>query len=987
MIGKIFSHYKVVEKLGRGGMGVVYKAEDTKLDRIVALKFLPQDTSANEESKARFIQEAKAASALDHENICTIHDIGETGDGELYIVMAYYDARTLGSRLETEEFSIDDAVAIIKQLASALESAHAAGIVHRDIKPANIMVSDRGQVKLLDFGLAKLSTGLDLTKEGSTLGTAAYMSPEQARSENVDGGSDIWSLGVVFYELLAGRKPFESAYDQALMYTILNEDPTPIEEIRTEIPGAIAEVVKKCLSKNRSDRYESMTELLEALMLPDNRPATETATADVSPESLRVSKKTVITVVIAFFALVAVFIVVQFVTRPGPTETSDTLIAVFPFSVRGSVDFEYLGEGMVDLLSEKLDGAGELTTVTPRVVIAHIKKEDIDIEDPTSISEAARSLGAGLYLTGDIIQIGDQIRLSAYLSDVDDPNTPLVSTSEEAIEENLLELIDNLASELLSASLSGSNRRLERAGTSTTTSLPAAKEYLRGEKALREGRYRDSAVAYQNAIEFDSTFALAHYRASIAAEWIDAPDIRSTADRAMDFADQLPAREKSLLSALRTRRHGWSEQAEQEYRNHLSRYLDDVEALVQLGEILFHENPRRGRPTDESRGPFGRALELEPGNLIAQIHLARLDALDGNLDALGEWAARFHRDAPLSDRALEVDAIMAFATGNEEEQQRIIGDLKTNSFYYRFYAVHGIIRYGRDIHGAATLLESRTSNEALLTWFIPQISIQKGQFQEYDRFMQSDRPGPNGSWDLYEAFIQTSGTVVPDTSRMEYLIKKLESTDPAKVRTTGFVYPHDDITLEFIAFENAYHRAILLTQLGRLEPARVILEKMRAYESFEGMGSIRDDAILSLEAEIDFRNGEMESALSHLRKIRYEIPHASPRSLVDGTRSRFLRAELEMAVGDMDVAKNFLTGLDQSWSPFDSFYRGQVYLRLAEIATTEGNLSEAILNYERLLELWKYSDEVLIPERNRVEEELGGLYRRLASEPDVIPAS
>ncbi|GMQ82582.1 MAG: hypothetical protein BMS9Abin05_2036 [Rhodothermia bacterium] len=172
-------------------MGVVYKALDTKLDRTLALKFLPQDMSANEDAKQRFIQEAKAASALDHPNICTIHDIGETDSGELYIVMAYYEGQTLGYRLGNEEFSIDRSVEIVSDLARALERAHEAGIVHRDIKPANIMVSDREEVKLLDFGLAKLTSGLDLTKDGSTLGTAVYMSPEQARSEDVNEASDI----------------------------------------------------------------------------------------------------------------------------------------------------------------------------------------------------------------------------------------------------------------------------------------------------------------------------------------------------------------------------------------------------------------------------------------------------------------------------------------------------------------------------------------------------------------------------------------------------------------------------------------------------------------------------------------------------------------------------------------------------------------------------------------------------------------------------
>ncbi len=244
MIGKRISHYQIVEQLGAGGMGVVYKAEDTKLKRTVALKFLPPALSADKESKTRFIHEARAASALDHPNICTIYEIGDSEDGQSYIAMACYDGESLKDRIvgtrregpddtrvrtrrvvshQTGGLPVNESISITIQIAKGLARAHEEGIVHRDIKPANIMITNRGEVKILDFGLAKLIGQTQLTKSGTTLGTIAYMSPEQANGQVADERSDIWSLGVVLYEMLTGRNPFQAEFEQAMIYSIMNE--------------------------------------------------------------------------------------------------------------------------------------------------------------------------------------------------------------------------------------------------------------------------------------------------------------------------------------------------------------------------------------------------------------------------------------------------------------------------------------------------------------------------------------------------------------------------------------------------------------------------------------------------------------------------------------------------------------------------------------------------------------------------------------------
>ena len=265
MIGSTISHYRILEKLGEGGMGIVYKAEDTRLKRTVALKFLPPALTCDPEARERFIHEAQAASALDHANICNVHDVAETDDGQTFIVMACYEGSSLKSKIEDGDLRIEDGIEIATQIAEGLTRAHEAGIVHRDIKPANIFLTTRNEVKILDFGLAKLTGQTILTKPGSTLGTAAYMSPEQAKGEPVDQRTDIWSLGVVLYEMLAGRRPFTSDYEQALIYEILNEEPKPLRLFRPGVPLALEQCVLKALAKTPQERYQTAADLLSDL--------------------------------------------------------------------------------------------------------------------------------------------------------------------------------------------------------------------------------------------------------------------------------------------------------------------------------------------------------------------------------------------------------------------------------------------------------------------------------------------------------------------------------------------------------------------------------------------------------------------------------------------------------------------------------------------------------------------------------------------------
>ena len=335
MIGKQILHYKILEKIGEGGMGVVYKAEDTKLERTVAIKFLPRQIAASEEERRRFKIEAKAAAALNHPNIATIYAIEEVDD-EMFIVMEYIKGQELKSSINNNQLSIDNALNYASQIASGLQAAHKKGVTHRDIKSSNIMITEEDQVKIMDFGLAKIRGGGQFTKVGTTLGTAAYMSPEQTQGLETDHRTDIWAFGVVLYEMLTGKMPFPGDYEQAVIYSILNEEPEIIEEI----PANMQQILQKALAKDRNERYQNVGELLTDLESSDaGQTSSVTKPAMVGMKPTPTKKLGILIGGITILILIAGL--AYFFNRIQPIDS----IAVLPFvNSNNDPDIEYLSD-------------------------------------------------------------------------------------------------------------------------------------------------------------------------------------------------------------------------------------------------------------------------------------------------------------------------------------------------------------------------------------------------------------------------------------------------------------------------------------------------------------------------------------------------------------------------------------------------------------------------------------------------------------------
>ena len=519
MTNKKILNYQIIEKLGGGGMGVVYKATDTKLDRTVALKFLPEHLHMDNEAEQRFISEAKAASSFDHPNICTIYDINKTEDDQLFIVMACYEGETLKKKLENGPLEINEVVGYCIQIAQGLECAHEAGIIHRDIKPANIMITKKGEAKILDFGLAKTLNDPGVTQIGSTMGTAAYMSPEQARGAEINHQTDIWSLGVMMYQMFTGKLPFVGDYEHAVIYSILNEDPDPITKFSENCPSAIVQIITKCLQKEPANRYQSVRELSEDLELfqvdPDFGFNTKYLKID-SPISKKPKFKRIfsiaaiiISVIILSFFLPSVWQKIKELVGLSPTSSEQHLLILPLTNISGDANNQAFCDGLMETLSSNLTQVERLEGSLWVVPASEVIRNKI-----TSPKEAFQMFGANLAVTGSLQFLGSVLRLTLNLVDAEKLRQ-ISSSVIDVKKENISILQDRSVIkllEMLNIELDPGQEDIFKAGN--TTDPEAYEYYVRGRGYLQ--RYEnleniDEAIRlFKLSTESDIRYSLAY---------------------------------------------------------------------------------------------------------------------------------------------------------------------------------------------------------------------------------------------------------------------------------------------------------------------------------------------------------------------------------------------------------------------------------------------------------------------------------------------
>ncbi len=494
LISQTISHYKVTRKLGSGGMGVVYEAEDSRLGRRVALKFLPEAMAQDSQLIERFQREARAASALNHPNICTIHAI-ETNGSQHFLVMELLEGQTLGQLMTRQAFSMDKLLPMAIQIADALESAHAKGIIHRDIKPANLFVTDRGQVKVLDFGLAKIEraeipehgstpskmdtmVGMELTSPGSTMGTVSYMSPEQARGQLVDARTDLFSLGTVLYQLASGVLPFRGETSAMVFDAILNRDPVPVVEVNSNLPPEFGRVLSKLLEKDRTLRCQSATELKTDL----NR-----LKRDLESGSKRAAELTE--------------------TKSGAVKATTKSVAVLYFeNLSGVREDEYLRDGITEDIITELCKIRGINTYSRPTVLAFRDKQ-------VTPAQIGQQLKAAYVLTGSLRRAGTRLRITTQLVDTA-TDFPLWSERYDREMKDVFEVQDEIARKIAEAlRVTLSPQELEALAIKPTENLQAYDLYLRGKRYARRQTRQDLEFAlqmFENAVNMDPSFALAY---------------------------------------------------------------------------------------------------------------------------------------------------------------------------------------------------------------------------------------------------------------------------------------------------------------------------------------------------------------------------------------------------------------------------------------------------------------------------------------------
>jgi TolB-like protein/Flp pilus assembly protein TadD/predicted Ser/Thr protein kinase len=685
MIGKKISHYEIIQKIGEGGMGEVFLARDTRLGRNVALKFVPDDIRDSASARERLLREATAASKLNHANIVGLYDIGEA-DGRDFIVMEYVDGRPLRDVIEAGDLDMDRALDLARQICRALGAAHDQDVIHRDVKSDNILITPGGEVKVLDFGLAKIEGAAKLTEDGSTVGTVAYMSPEQVQGRAVDGRSDLFSLGVLLYEMLTGRQPFRGEHRAAISYSIVNEDPEPLARYKSGIAEDLQRIVDKLLRKDRETRYQTAAGVLADLDALQKKPPRAQAAA---PRTA--ARKWLVPGVIGI-AVIALGVVGYLATRGGGAgDSGRILIAVLPFENLGQSEDEYFADGITEEITARLASIRRLGVIA-RTSILQYK------ETKKSIQQIGDELSVDYILEGTVRwqRGGDgpsRVRVTPQLIRVSDATHVWASVYDRPLTE-VFELQTDIAMNVVGG-LNVALLEPERQGIEAkpTDNLEAYDYYLRGESYFfgQVGQIDAVRIArglFKRATELDPKFADAHAMlvvTSVNLHWM-------SEDRAID---QLTSAENSLQKAIQLDPHSFNthmasgyfyyqgkmdyERALEHFENAKNLKPGAADTYASIGYVQ-----RRQGKWDECLDNLKFALELDPRSAHLSYEIAETMLDLGRYDEADRYLDRTIGLAPDHKHAYENKIMVYVFQGDLERSRRVLDRAPPGSSFVEF---------------------------------------------------------------------------------------------------------------------------------------------------------------------------------------------------------------------------------------------------------------------------------------------------------------
>ncbi|HYQ86345.1 MAG TPA: protein kinase [Bacteroidota bacterium] len=992
MIGQTISHYKILEKLGEGGMGIVYKAHDTELDRVVALKFLPHYLTTDSAEKERFHHEARAASALNHPNITTIYEIKEF-ENQLYLAMELVEGKTLKRLIEQETLSMKKILEVAIQACEGLTAAHEKGIVHRDIKSDNIMMTPKGQVKIMDFGLAKVKGATKLTKTGSTVGTAAYMSPEQAQGEEVDQRSDIFSFGVVLYELLTTKLPFRGEHQAAIVYSLINEEPAPIARFNEKVGPEIERIVSKALAKDPDDRYQHVDDLLADLrrerkhieyaragyaktpMAAEPPPGEPTSSAHspapspaplAEPPSPLPAKKKLMkyvlpaSVLIVLALLLLIFNPFNFQISPqksAATPGKSSLAVVYFENIPDPTDKDHTGEMLTNLLTTSLFQARDLEVIS-RERLLDIEKELGQAEtrtiSPSAATTVAQRAGVSMMLLGSILQKEPSLVITYRLVEVS--TGKILSTQRLAgfSPERIFSLVDTLALLVKNdLSITPSAPAESKSVMAVTTSSPEAyRSFLEGVELVDRYFNSEAKAAFRRSIELDSNFAMAYFGLANLPLDPDESLRRASLMKAWGLIDRVTEKERLAIQAQyaseiendQAKRTAILEELLRKYPHEQREYVDLANSYARNGQF------------ERAIQTYQRAIQNDPRHGEAWNALAYIAGILGRKREAIAAIDQYQALAPALPNPYDSKADI-YGMFNENDSS-LYWFQRAVSFKPDFPSAYkiGYIALLRQDYAAAERMfrqygaTSEPDQKAQAEDMLALIPFRRGRLQEAERLLRRNLESyeeqrlQSPITTIYYELMLIAYQRRDFPSMIEYARK--DSSEAKKVSQTG-LYGLDLLALAYLKNGN---REMFSKLVGELKNSLKGDERFSRidYEYTLGVASFEDG---KFDAALDhFQTALQTLAPNHLPLLPVAVAH-----LKTGRAAEAIE-ELKRITAcwpiDFPGYNLFLLPKPEEW--LTASVKAHYWLGVAY--EQDGRKADAVREYEEFLNIWKDAD-------------------------------